>query len=319
MFIKHGSRSCFWQGRFLAHCVLASVLLIGTACNVDAEEIVSESFAYDPGPQEPFYIYGTGWDPATLQWNFWTGGNVADADLIAEGSLEYTDSEGKVFPVQGNRLENNTEGGVLGRRTIGLSVASLAGAVVSDVTGGDSDEQSVPGFGNAGGEVWFSFLVGGEGSFDIRLDSTVYNQDPAGVSFRYAPGNGTLAVGQHWWTKTDYDDQIRTSIANFPPANPSLVVARLQFGPNWGKIGDGKLFDTRNAESAATRGEPTGTMTVWINPSLGAAPDPATAAAECQLVEFRFNRVYVSLAPGAAVDEIRLGATFESLVAPVQQ
>lgn len=51
-----------------------------------------------------------------------------------------------------------------------------------------------------------------------------------------------------------------------------------------------------------------------INPDLATEPSETSANAQVPIFEFRFSAVAVRLAPGAAVDELRLAPTFDQLL-----
>ncbi len=296
-----------------ASCALALCLATFVMAATGNTQVV-ESFDYDPGPQKPFYIAGEGWDQERPAWSVWAGDDL-EPDIITEGSLTYTDSAGKALPTAGNRLEAKQS--VLLRKLIDVFHPGFEGAVLMDIAGDEKDERSVPGFGKGGGTIWFSFLIrpdlNAESGFDIRLTSSVYNQEGAGVSFYFNQKKNELEVGQGW--TGPLRNVTKATIPDLVPGETSWVVARLDFGPSWGSPDDEKILDIRKPETLEKRSEADGTLIVWINPPLGAVPEDGMAAATCQMLEFRFNQVYMGIRSGVAVDEIRLGPTFESLVA----
>jgi hypothetical protein len=52
---------------------------------------------------------------------------------------------------------------------------------------------------------------------------------------------------------------------------------------------------------------------VWLNPKIGEEPDEANADVNVALHEFRVNRIQSNISKGAALDEIRLGTSFQQV------
>lgn len=301
--------------------LLTSCLLI--ICSIPAwaeapeEPPVSETFTYEAGPQAPFYTEGTGWDQKSLKWKIISykegvgGVALKEGDVIGKGSLEYQDTDGKKFPSQGNQLLNNSERVIRALRKFDVSLPIFDKLRIDAIDRKEQrDERVQDGLGKAKEIFWFSMLIQPNAAdMQVTLNQRVYGEDPSGVVFDYSAKTGNLTCGQLWWT-------IKTSLvsAKIPlstPDKPTWVVAKIIFGDNWG------ADDPTNRLYAAIkrddRPEPTGKLLVWINPKLGEEPNEANSDVNVPLHEFRINCFDSRISKGAALDEIRLGTSFQQV------
>ena len=279
--------------------------LCGATAN---EECVSETFPYDSGPQAPFYIEGTGWK--SKNWGIGSSENPApkEMDVIGNGSLEYQDADGKKFPSQGNQLLNSSEPSIRAQRRIDVSLPIFDNLRIDALDGKEGkDERGQDGVGKAKGTLWFSMLIQPKDTdMSVTLNQHVYNMEPAGVAFNYSAKTGDLTCGQLW-----YHAKSAAKVPLSNPERPTWVVAKIMFGDNWG------ADDPSNPLNAAIkrddRPEPTGKLLVWINPKVGEEPNEANADVNIALHEFRVNRIQSNMFKGAALDEIRLGTSFQQV------
>jgi len=282
--------------------------LCGATAN---EECVSETFTYDSGLQAPFYIEGTGWK--SKNWSIGSSEKPApkEMDVIGNGSLEYQDADGKKFPSQGNQLLNSSEPSIRAMRLIDVSLPIFDNLRIDALDGKEGkDERGKDGLGKAKGTLWFSMLIQPKDTdLKVILNQDVYNLEPAGVAFNYSAKTGNLSCGQFWWTIKTSEVSAKIPLSN--PDKPTWLVAKIVFGDNWG------ADDPSNPLNAAIkrddRPEPTGKLLVWINPKLGEEPNEANADVDVPLHEFRINRFDSSIYKGAALDEIRLGTSFQQV------
>jgi hypothetical protein len=270
------------------------------------EECVSETFTYDSGPQAPFYIEGTGWKSKA-----WTIPSAKEMDLIGNGSLEYQDADGKKFPSQGNQLLNTSEPSIRAMRLIDVSLPIFDNLRIDALDGKEpKDERGQDGLGKAKGTLWFSMLIQPKDTdMKVILNQDVYNMEPSGVVFDYSAKTGDLSCGQLWWTIKTSEVSAKIPLSN--PDKPTWLVAKIVFGDNWG------ADDPSNPLNAAIKRddgpEPTGKLLVWINPKVGEEPNEAKADVDVPLHEFRINRFDSLIYKGAALDEIRLGTSFQQV------
>lgn len=282
--------------------------LCGATAN---EECVSETFPYDSGPQAPFYIEGTGWK--SKKWTIQSSEKPApkEFDVIGNGSLEYRDADGKKFPSQGNQLLNSSEPSIRALRLIDVSLPIFDNLRIDALDGKEGkDERGKDGLGKAKGTLWFSMLIQPKDTdMKVILNQDVYNMEPAGVAFDYSAKTGNLSCGQLWWGIKPNEVSAKIPLSN--PDKPTWLVAKIVFGDNWG------ADDPSNPLNAAIkrddRPEPTGKLLVWINPKLGEEPNEAKADVHVPLHEFRINRFDSFISKGAALDEIRLGTSFQQV------
>jgi hypothetical protein len=267
---------------------------------------VSETFPYDSGPQAPFYIEGTGWKSKA-----WTIPSAKEMDLIGNGSLEYQDADGKKFPSQGNQLLNTSEPSIRAMRLIDVSLPIFDNLRIDALDGKEpKDERGKDGLGKAKGTLWFSMLIQPKDTdMKVILNQDVYNMEPSGVVFDYSAKTGNLSCGQLWWTIKTSEVSAKIPLSN--PDKPTWLVAKIVFGDNWG------ADDPSNPLNAAIKRddgpEPTGKLLVWINPKVGEEPNEAKADVDVPLHEFRINRFDSIIYKGAALDEIRLGTSFQQV------
>ena len=288
------------------------VPLCGAAAN---EECVSETFTYDSGPQAPFYTEGTGWDQKSLKWSILSykegAGGVAlkEGDVIGNGSLEYQDADGKKFPSQGNQLLNTSETRIRALRRFDVNLPIFDKLRIDAIDGKQPrDERGQDGLGKAKGTLWFSMLIQPKDtSMAVTLTQDVYNMEPSGVSFVYSAKTGDLSCGQPWSDSKGVSPKIPLS----NPEKPTWVVAKITFGDNWGE--DDPSNPLYAAIKRDDRPEPTGKLLVWLNPKIGEEPDEANADVNVALHEFRVNRIQSNISKGTALDEIRLGTSFQQV------
>jgi hypothetical protein len=282
--------------------------LCGATAN---EERVSETFTYDSGPQAPFYGEGNGWK--SKDWTIQSSEQPApkEMDVIGNGSLEYQDADGKKFPYQGNQLLNSSERAIRALRRIDVSLPIFDNLRIDALDGKEGkDERGKDGLGKAKGTLWFSMLIQPkDADIGVTLKQDVYNAEPAGVAFSYSAKTGNLSCGQFWWTIKTSEVSAKIPLSN--PDKPTWLVAKIVFGDNWG------ADDPSNQLNAAIkrddRPEPTGKLLVWLNPKVGEEPNEANADVDVPLHEFRINRFDSSIYKGAALDEIRLGTSFQQV------
>jgi hypothetical protein len=270
------------------------------------EECVSETFTYDSGPQAPFYIEGTGWKSKA-----WTIPSAKEMDLIGNGSLEYQDADGKKFPSQGNQLLNTSEPSIRAIRLIDVSLPIFDNLRIDALDGKEpKDERGKDGLGKAKGTLWFSMLIQPKDTdMKVILNQDVYNMEPSGVVFDYSAKTGDLSCGQLWWTIKTSEVSAKIPLSN--PDKPTWLVAKIVFGDNWGA--DDPSNPLNVAIKRDDRPEPTGKLLVWINPKVGEEPNEAKADVDVPLHEFRINRFDSLIYKGAALDEIRLGTSFQQV------
>jgi len=296
------------KNRFLLIQIVASLAFAGSAIAAPPERVV-ESFDYPAGPGDPTdYEGGEGWNIYQPKWV----GGTTEGYMIAEGSLTYTDATGKPFPVAGNRVENKSSGDLGIRRLIDDELPAFESLWLDAESSDARDERSMVSLGKGGGTLWFSVLIQPNAAkwFYIHLKSRVYNAEGAGVVLDYS--GGKLRVGQNWGTNRD-QTLIRDIILPYPYA-PTWVVARIEFGKGWGTDANIRPLDNRRLpEEGSIISEPTGKLTLWLNPALATAPDDSSAVGQCQLNEFRMNEIFFQINEGGALDEIRLGTTFEAV------
>jgi hypothetical protein len=275
------------------------------------EECVSETFPYDSGPQAPFYIEGTGWK--SKNWTIQSSEKPApkEMDVIGNGSLDYQDADGKKFPSQGNQLLNSSEPSIRALRLIDVSLPIFDNLRIDALDGKEGkDERGKDGLGKAKGTLWFSMLIQPKDTdLKVILNQDVYNMEPAGVAFNYSAKTGNLSCGQFWWTIKTSEVSAKIPLSN--PDKPTWLVAKILFGDNWGA--DDPSNPLNAAIKRADRPEPTGKLLVWLNPKVGEEPDEAKADVNVPLHEFRVNRFDSSISKGAALDEIRLGTSFQQV------
>jgi len=275
------------------------------------EECVSETFTYDSGLQAPFYIEGTGWK--SKSWTIQSSEQPApkELDVIGNGSLEYQDADGKKFPSQGNQLLNNSEPRIRAVRRIDVSLPIFDNLRIDALDGKEpKDERGQDGLGKAKGTLWFSMLIQPKDTnMKVILIQDVYNMEPAGVAFDYSAKTGNLACGQFWYGIKSNEVSAKIPLSN--PDKPTWLVAKILFGDNWGA--DDPSNPLNAAIKRADRPEPTGKLLVWLNPKVGEEPDEANADVNVPLHEFRVNRFDSSISKGAALDEIRLGTSFQQV------
>jgi len=281
------------------------------------EECVSETFTYDSGPQAPFFTEGTGWDQKSKKWSILSykegAGGVAlkEVDVIGSGSLEYQDADGKKFPSQGNQLLNSSEIRIRATRKFDVSLPIFDKLRIDAIEGKEQrDERGQDGLGKAKEILWFSMLIQpNDADIKVTLNQGNYGDVPSGVAFDYTAKTGNLSCGQLWWTIKTSEVSAKIPLSN--PDKPTWVVAKILFGDNWG------ADDPSNPLNAAIkrddRPEPTGKLLVWINPKVGEEPDEANADVNIALHEFRVNRIQSNMFKGAALDEIRLGTSFQQV------
>jgi len=162
--------------------------------------------------------------------------------------------------------------------------------------------------GKAKGTLWFSMLIQPKDtSMAVTLTQDVYNMEPSGVSFVYSAKTGDLSCGQPWSDSKGVSPKIPLS----NPEKPTWVVAKITFGDNWGE--DDPSNPLYAAIKRDDRPEPTGKLLVWLNPKIGEEPDEANADVNVALHEFRVNRIQSNISKGAALDEIRLGTSFQQV------
>jgi hypothetical protein len=286
--------------------------LCGATAN---EERVSETFTYDSGPQAPFYGEGTGWDQKSRGWaisSFKEDGAsrpLKEGDVIGNGSLEYQDADGKKFPSQGNQLLNTSETRIRALRRFDVNLPIFDKLRIDAIDGKEPrDERGQDGLGKAKGTLWFSMLIQPKDtSMAVTLTQDVYNMEPSGVSFVYSAKTGDLSCGQPWSDSKGVSPKIPLS----NPEKPTWVVAKITFGDNWGE--DDPSNPLYAAIKRDDRPEPTGKLLVWLNPKIGEEPDEANADVNVALHEFRVNRIQSNISKGAALDEIRLGTSFQQV------
>jgi hypothetical protein len=285
-------------------------------CGANAnEERVSETFTYDSGPQAPFYGEGTGWDQKSRGWaisSFKEDGAsrpLKEGDVIGNGSLEYQDADGKKFPSQGNQLLNTSETRIRALRRFDVNLPIFDKLRIDAIDGKEPrDERGQDGLGKAKGTLWFSMLIQPKDtSMAVTLTQDVYNMEQSGVSFKYSEKTGDLSCGQPWSDSKGVSPKIPLS----NPEKPTWVVAKITFGDNWGE--DDPSNPLYAAIKRDDRPEPTGKLLVWLNPKLGEEPNEANADVNVPLHEFRVNRFDSSISKGAALDEIRLGTSFQQV------
>ena len=232
-------------------------------------------------------------------------------DVIGNGSLEYQDADGKKFPSQGNQLLNSSERGIRSLRRIDVSLPIFDNLRIDALDGKEpKDERGQDGLGKAKGTLWFSMLIQPKDTdMKVILNQDVYNAEPAGVAFDYSAKTGNLSCGQLWWTIKTSEVSAKIPLSNTD--KPTWLVAKIIFGDNWG------ADDPSNPLNAAIkrddRPEPTGKLLVWLNPKVGEEPNEANADVDVPLHEFRINRFDSSIYKGAALDEIRLGTSFQQV------
>ena len=285
-------------------------------CGANAnEERVSETFTYDSGPQAPFYGEGTGWDQKSRGWaisSYKEDGALRplkEGDVIGNGSLEYQDADGKKFPSQGNQLLNTSETRIRALRRFDVNLPIFDKLRIDAIDGKQPrDERGQDGLGKAKGTLWFSMLIQPKDtSMAVTLTQDVYNMEPSGVSFVYSAKTGDLSCGQPWSDSKGVSPKIPLS----NPEKPTWVVAKITFGDNWGE--DDPSNPLYAAIKRDDRPEPTGKLLVWLNPKIGEEPDEANADVNVALHEFRVNRIQSNISKGAALDEIRLGTSFQQV------
>ena len=287
-------------------------------CNAAAsDECVSETFTYDSGPQAPFYTEGTGWDQKSLKWSILSykegAGGVAlkEGDVIGNGSLEYQDADGKKFPSQGNQLLNSSEIRIRAMRKFDVSLPIFDNLRIEALDGREpKDERGHDGLGKAKGTLWFSMLIQPKDTdLQVTLNQGVYGEIPSGAAFDYSAKTGNLSCGQLWWGIKPNEVSAKIPLSN--PDKPTWLVAKILFGDNWG------ADDPSNPLNAAIkrddRPEPTGKLLVWLNPKVGEEPNEANADVNVPLHEFRINCFDARISKGAALDEIRVGTSFQQI------
>jgi hypothetical protein len=282
--------------------------LCGATAN---EECVSETFPYDSGLQAPFYIEGIGWKSKAWTIHSSEQPPPKEMDVIGNGSLEYQDADGKKFPSQGNQLLNSSERVIRALRRIDVSLPIFDNLRIDALDGKEpKDERGQDGLGKAKGTLWFSMLIQPKDTdLKVILNQDVYNMEPAGVAFDYSAKTGNLSCGQFWYGIKGSEVSAKIPLSNTD--KPTWLVAKIIFGDNWGA--DDPLNQLNAAIKRDDRPEPTGKLLVWINPKLGEEPNEANADVDVPLHEFRINRFDSSISKGAALDEIRLGTSFQQV------
>jgi hypothetical protein len=321
---------------FILPCALASAAL-SAATPLLSADIVFDSFDYPSEVVElpakksdtPLeFASGSGWEPAPRgQWTFGLWGNVADHggqvtyQMAHPESLKAPGTLAKLYQSTGGRFANvDTDLNITAWRRIDVEGGPLSYASLPASTGPENVGRSEAGIGAAGKTIWLSALmVPGEEPFGVwlKLANLAYGTMSAngGLVFHVDGSSSKLFVQQDWTVLNKVRKDTPGRIEEFvsiQPDEPFLLVAKIQFGPNWG--GD-TPFATKDANSFDPENTPTdGKVTVWINPDLTKEPSESAASAKVNIFEFRFSAVGVRLAPGAAVDELRLAPTFEQLL-----
>jgi hypothetical protein len=242
-----------------------------------------------------------GWRAANFQ-NFPPGRIIGDESLSSPiVSLEQT---------AGRSLSNQTECPFLiFARWIDLYGEFLPMAL--EGRGSESQtEGSVMGIGRGGETIWFSFLVkpSGQDRTIFSLNDSATNQAPSGFSLNWDPQKKSLTA------RNARNDLPAGSIARASAelhdfTETAWLVGKVTFGAGWGADiaadSDAKPWD---------KGEPDGSVVIWLNPSLEGPPEESSAFLQLPVYEFRFDRILLQLGRESAFDEIRLGTSFESVV-----
>lgn len=308
-------------------CGLASAGTISVRAGV-----VSESFDY---PSEQVELFsgrtnrdiindgGTGW-AMDVGWGYSIWGNLATHgghvafQIVHPGSLEAPNGLAQRFPSAGGKLLNNTENLILtGRRSLDVEAGplSIAGLPRLDEVPG----RAVPTIGAGGKSVWLAALAKpGHDSFGtwLKLMNSSYGAVSAdgGLVFLFDGFKFSLSVSQDWsrLNSTRNAPGRASAPLEWDGESPVLLVAKIDFGPNWG--GD-TPFANLDIKSFDPFSVPTdGLVTVWINPDLSAEPQSSQAILSVPIFEFRFDAVAVRLGMGAAIDELRLAPSFQELL-----
>jgi len=296
-------------------CFALSLILCTNVCTVcGSDTAVSESFDYPPGAQPPVYGGGTGWsgDSRKGSWKVGSKEKIPEPNIIAEGSLIFGDAQGRKFPATGNKALNGESVRVELSRRIEPETGALAKLTLPATTSSEQNiERSVAGVGAADGTIWFSAVVlPGPSSLTLRLSNFAYKAAPSGVSFKFDIPNNQLVCGQDWYHLKKAN--VRQSIdLPVPVTQPISLVAQLTFGNDWGTSKE--FADFYATKKTAVIPEATGRLLVWLNPPLDKEPTPDSAQIDIPMLEFRFNTLELNLDPGASVDELRLGLSFDDV------
>ncbi len=237
--------------------------------------------------------------------------------VISEGSLQYRDAKGVALPSVGNRLLNAGEekSSVLLTYKLNLLDSSLAGGMLEpSAKQQENAERSQAGWGAPNQTVWFSVLLQPNGGvLSISLRNSAYSTGPNGIQFSADPKKGQLIIKQDWPTLWKVEES--SAKVEIDPGLPTWLVAKIETGPEWGSSNEYGTICSGFGKMDEPLPKPTGRLTVWINPLLGSAPDPATASAAIPLHEMRINTIWLTLGAGAEIDELRLDPEFSALIA----
>lgn len=240
-------------------------------------------------------------------------GGLAQADLVAYDGFDYGDS-GDLHGSNGgsgNWTSTWADGGDgswgFNLDTPGLTYTGLpVVGNTSTTNGGDGSYRTVDDTGllDEGDNVWFSVLVRDDGTgSDLRVNffGTASAREYDGAGFNFAGANG----GTHS-ISAEYN------------------------GGNWGSSdtgvtdGDTLLVVGKIAMAVDDGTDPRDYIRIWVNPSLDSEPldGDATSSYGVKLSDggFAFPGEAVNLRSGGsfegAVDEIRIGTTFNDVVVP---
>jgi len=328
--------------------LLALLLAIITPLHALKSAPVNESFAYplktftikEANEQsnrvfETFLDGGSGWSSAMgdIGWivtidrppgqreYFMQGLRIYEFSPVVEGSLVYQDAEGKALSVEGNHLRNSTEAPQRWQRDFSLREEGFLDMVLEGFSPPDTNlERSTDGIGGPG-VIWFCALLemqNSESGISINFVNAAYpRRSPIyGLTFRFQPQQGRIFAGQDWSGRANRFGATRTAQLpkSLDPTKPFWMVAKITFGEGWGTSEAFAEVDATKLDGAKV--EATGNLMIWINPALSNEPSAKTALVNIPLLEFRFSRLLVDLPPGCAIDEIRLGKSFEEILTP---
>jgi len=262
-----------------------SLLSLSTA---EAAPIVYESMSYQTGAGQ---LHGQTADAGLGAWNV----NPTGSGQIISSGMSYTDTNGNILPVAGNRYETVAGFNDLARASI-------------DVTGGGWSATNIDsGKLNAkGAEIWFSALMNANGNTHNHFHLDFTDTDNGNNS--WANGPGYFAIGKttgnnNWELRGDNDDgdsDVQT-FSSVSVTDDTFIVGRL--------LTDATTGDT--------------TLDAWFNPliddvsNLGIPEASITILANNDGSVTQFNTLgyrHQKWESPNLLDEIRMGETFNSIV-----
>jgi len=308
--------------RLVTSPIFAAILWIGMLSGEAHSAALKESYdiAPDAGLEKiseklPIWKLQTSDGVSTLLYGDKEQVSPTAPAAIRAGSLSYTDEQKRSYPAAGNRLRNPGSERILlhQRFKLNLNDSSLSAGSLDDTSSrAENLERSRPGWGAPNQTLWFSILIlPNSAPMALVLANSAYSTGPNGIRFDYQVRQSLFTIRQNWLALKSAE----ASNASIPIQGdqPSWIVAKIETGPEWGHSTAYEKISANSQKATDPLPDPTGRLTVWINPALGKAPDPAAAVATIPLHEMRIDTLGLELGPGAEADEVRLDPTFEAL------